>query len=148
MGIHLSRLRHGELIAAVSALLLLLLLLLAPWYGSRTGWQGLTGLRWLAALTIAGAFALASCQAALRAPAVPAALAVVVTVLAFLTVLWLLVDVAVHHPAHQRVWAVVGLLAAGGMLVGAFRSLRQEGIREVDGPGEIPLVSAGREAPS
>jgi hypothetical protein len=148
MDFHLSRLRRGEVIAGGGALAVLVLLLAAPWYGTRTGWEALTNLRWLALVTILAAFALTYFQAARRGPALPAALSVVVTVLAALTTLWLAVDLVFNHPPHQRVWAVVGLLAGFAMLAGAFLSLRQEGISPRDAPTDIPLVTTGSEVPS
>jgi hypothetical protein len=143
-----SRLRRGELIAAVSALALLVLMLLLRCYGSRTAWQTLTGWRWVGLVTVVTAFALAYFQAARRSPALPAVLSTVLIVLALLSALWLAVDVIVVQPAHERFTAVLGLLAACGVFYGAFRSLRQEGISARDQPAEIPTVTAAGEVPS
>jgi hypothetical protein len=148
MDFHLSRLRGGELIAGAGALALLVLLLASPWYGTRTGWEALTNLRWLALVTILAAFALTYFQATRRAPALPAAMSVIVTVLGLLTALWLAIDLLLNHPAHQRVWAVAGLLAAVGVPAGAFLSLRREGISPRDAPTDIPLVTTGSQVPS
>jgi hypothetical protein len=143
-----SRLRRGELIAAGTALALLVLMLVLRCYGSRTAWQTLTAWRWLALVTILTAFALAYFQAARRAPAVPAVLSTVLNVLALINAVWLAVDVIVIQPAHERLTAVLGLLAAGGLLYGAYRSLRQEGIAPRDQPADIPTVTTGRKVPS
>jgi hypothetical protein len=143
-----SRLRRGELIAAGMALALLVLMLVLRCYGSRTAWQTLTVWRWLALVTILTAFALAYFQAARRAPAVPAVLSTVLNVLALINAVWLAVDVIVIQPAHERLTAVLGLLAAGGLLYGAYRSLRQEGIAPRDQPADIPTVTTGRKVPS
>jgi hypothetical protein len=143
-----SRLRRGELIAAASALVLLVLVLVLRCYGSRTAWQTLTGWRWLGLVTVLTAFALAYFQAARRAPALPAVLSTVLTVLALLTALWLAVDVIVVRPAHERLTAVVELLAACGLFYGAFRSLREEGVLPQDQPADIPTVTTGQEVPS
>jgi hypothetical protein len=143
-----SRLRRGELIAAGMALALLVLMLVLRCYGSRTAWQTLTVWRWLALVTILTAFALAYFQAARRAPAVPAVLSTVLNVLALINAVWLAVDVIVIQPAHERLTAVLGLLAAGGLLYGAYRSLRQEGIAPRDQPADIPTVNTSRKVPS
>jgi drug/metabolite transporter (DMT)-like permease len=148
MEFHLSRLRRGELIAAAGALALLVLLLAFHWYGARTGWQALSGLRWLALVTILAAFALAYFQAARRAPALPAALSVIVGVLALITALWLAFDLVLNHPPHQRVWAFVGLIATCVVFYGGFRSLRQEGVSVRDERADIPTITAGTGVPS
>jgi hypothetical protein len=143
-----SRLRRGELIAAGAALALLVLMLVLRCYGSRTAWQTLTVWRWLALVTILTAFALTYFQASRRAPAVPAVISTVLNVLALINAVWLAVDVIVIQPAHERLTAVLGLLAAGGLLYGAYRSLRQEGIAPRDQPADIPTVTTGRKVPS
>lgn len=148
MHLDVTRLRRGELTSGTAALVLLVLMLGVHWYGRLTGWQALTGLRWLAVVTIAAAFALTYFQAACRAPALPATLSVIVIVLAAMTALWLAVDVVLNHPAHQRIWAVVGLLAACAVLYGAFRSLRQEGVSTRDELKDIPTVEAVPGVPS
>jgi len=142
VGLQLSRLRGGELLAGAGAVALLVLLFAAPWYGARTGWQALTGVRWMALLAVLAAFALAYLQASRRAPALPATMSVIATVLALLNAVWLAVDVAVSHPPQQSVWAPIGLAAACGLLAGAFLSLRQEGVGARDERTDIPTVAA------
>jgi hypothetical protein len=143
-----SRLRAAELVAAGAALVLLVLMLALHWYGPRTGWQALTVWRWVGLVTILTAFALAYFQAARRAPAVPSVLGVAISVLGLINLVWLAFDVIFNHPGHQRLPAVLGLLAAGLLLYGGFTSLRREGIAARDAPGQIPTVTTGREIPS
>src|SRR5205085_4913265 len=92
-----ARLRRGEWLAGAGALALLVSLLALPWYAVKApyrstasllglatapnGWNSLNHIRWLLVLTILSGLALAYFQAARRAPALPSALSVIVTVL-------------------------------------------------------------------
>jgi hypothetical protein len=136
-----ARLRGGEILAGVAATALLVLLLAVHWYGHQTGWQVLSSARWAVLVTVAAAFGLVLTQITRRAPALPVTLTVIVTVLGLLTVVWLVYRVAISAPANERVGAWLGLLSACLIVVGALRSMRQEGIRPEDGPQEIPLVT-------
>ncbi|HTU85567.1 MAG TPA: hypothetical protein VMF57_08325 [Solirubrobacteraceae bacterium] len=147
MGVNPSRLRRGELLAAAGAVLLAVFLFAGAWYGhgsrARTGWQALTDLRWLVLVTIACALALAVTQATRRAPAVPAAMSVIVLVLGLITALALIYRVLIDAPAHEQAAAYLGLLSAIAVAYGGFLSLRQEGIARQDAPADIPVVSPG-----
>jgi len=149
---HPSRLRRGEILAGVSALLLLVFLLAGKWYGSgansRSGWQALTDLRWLLVVTIAAAFALVVTQTTRRAPAIPVTLSMIVTVLGLITVVALIYRVLIDAPAHEQAGAYLGLLSASGLAYGGFLSLRQEGIARRDAPAEIPVIRPGGESRS
>ena len=105
MDFHPSRLRRGEVLAGVGAVLLLVFVLALKWYGhgdhSLTGWQALTNLRWLVIVTIACALALTITQATRRSPAVPATLSVIVTVLGLITVLALIYRVLIDPPRRR-----------------------------------------------
>jgi hypothetical protein len=68
-------------------------------------------------------------------------MSVIVTVLALLTVLWLIYRVVISPPPDERISAWLGLASACLILVGAFLSMRREGILPADGPQEIPLVT-------
>ena len=145
MQIDFSRLRRGEWLAAVSAALLLICLLAIKWYGYRggvalNGWHALSHLRWLALVVIAGALLLAWTQASRRSPALPVTISMIVTTLGGLLVLALIYRVLLNAPATQKAGAFVGLAAAAGILVGAYASLRSEGIRPEDAPREIETV--------
>jgi hypothetical protein len=135
-----SRLRAGEWLTAAAAALMLVSLLVAHWYPRRTGWQSATHLRWLLVIAIVLGTALVITQAALRAPAIPATLDVISIVVTIPTLLWLVLRVVIDAGAHQRLGGWFELLGAVGLLTGSFLALRREGIREADGPGEIPLV--------
>lgn len=151
-GIDPSRLRRGEWIVGVSCVALLTCLFLLTWYApsdgsarssaSVNGWQGLTHLRWLVLVTILGGLALVYFQAARRAPAIPASLSMIVTVLALLNLLALIYRVVLDVPGDdvRKAGAWLGLASAAALLYGAFRSFRTEGIAERDGPGEIETV--------
>ena len=145
---HLWRLRRGEVLAFAGALALLVVLLALRWFGTRSGWAALPRFRWSALLTVAAAFALVFLQAARRAPAMPAVTSVIVIVLALVTVALVFVEVVVSPPAGRQPGAVLGLLAAGAVLLGAFLSLRQEGISARDEPAKIPTVTATGQVPS
>jgi hypothetical protein len=142
-----SRLRRGEILAGAGAVLLLVFMLAGDWYGSgsheRTGWQALTDLRWLVIVTTALALLLTVTQAVRRAPAVPAALSVIVTVLGIITVLALIYRVLIDPPAHEQAAAYLGLLSAIALAYGAYASLRQEGVARRDAPAEIPVERPG-----
>lgn len=148
MDFRAARLRAGEMIAGLSALALLILMLTVHWYGSRTGWQSLAHLRWLALLTIACALALTWFQATRPAPAIPSTISIFVIVIGLAAVIWLAYRVIVSPPAHQHVGAVLGLICAAGIVVGAFASLRQEGIDSADEPTNVPTVSPAAGVPS
>ena len=144
-----ARLRRGELLAGVGAVLLLVFMLAGKWYGhgahARTGWEALTTLRWLLVVTIAAAFALVLAQIARRAPAIPATLSLVVSLLGLLSVLALIYRVLINAPAHQQAGAFLGLASALALAYGGFLSLREEGIARRDGPSDIPVVRPGGE---
>ncbi len=138
------RLRGGEWVAALGAVVLLVSLLVLHWYGprtgaflsyspvkgaarftARTGWEAIPTLRWFGLLTVALGLALALAQALVRGPALPATLDLIAMLVAGLTTLLLLIRLATTG-APLRFGAVVGLLAAGAVTFGAFRALRTE----------------------
>jgi hypothetical protein len=149
MAFDVSRLRRGELIVGGGALALLADLFVLPWYGVRSpyaqtastlhatttykGWHGLEHGHWLLLVTIVIAFALVGFQAARRAPAIPAGISVVLIIVSILNVLALIYRVLINQPGPnslvtEKVGAFVGLAAAIAIFVGAYLSLRQEGL--------------------
>jgi succinate-acetate transporter protein len=159
-----SRLRRGEVIVGVSAIVLLASMFALKWYGlsgvisptaaklgvatSVNGWDALTVLRWLVALTVVCALSLVFLQASRRAPALPATISAITIVLGFITVLALLYRVLINEPGpdnlvEQRAGAYVGLLSAIALAYGAYQSLRQEGVAAKDAPAEIETVRPG-----
>jgi len=145
-----ARLRRGELLAGAGAVLLLVFLLAGKWYGhgnhARTGWEALTTLRWLLAVTIAASLALVLAQVLRRAPAIPVTLSLIVTLLGLISVLALIYRVLISAPAHEQVGAFLALVSALGLAYGGFLSLREEGIARRDAPSEIPVVRPGAES--
>ena len=148
MSVAPSRLRGGEWLAALGAIVMIVALFGLHWYGptagtptTRSGWNGATHLHWLLALDILVGLALVLAQAACRAPAIPACLSVVSSVLTAITLLWLLFRVIIDAQPHQEVGAWIELVGALVLLVGSYWSLRQEGIAPEDGPQEIPVLS-------
>jgi hypothetical protein len=145
-------------IAGIGGVLLLVFMFTLPWYGpgqavgttaSLNGWHGLTNLRWLLLLLDAlTALALVVVQATRRAPALPASMSVIVTLLGAATVLCLGYRVLIDPPADQRAGAYLGLVAACAIAVGGYHSMRQEGISPKDGPSEIPTVDPSSSAGS
>ncbi len=157
--VKLRRLRAGELIVGASAVALIVFVFLAPWYAasarsaphrlaySVNGWHGLLHVRWLVLLTIAVSLGLVAAQAARRAPALPVAMSLAVTMLATVNTLVLIYRVLIDVPgagAGQRAGAFLGLISSVGIAAGAYMSLRREGISQADGPGEIEHVVIGR----
>jgi hypothetical protein len=96
-------------------------------------------------VVVAVGLGLVVAQARFRAPAIPACLDAVSTVLAAIGVVWVIVDV-VSGP-HARVGAWLGLAAACAVEAGSFLALRQEGILDADAPQHVPVVAleAGRQ---
>lgn len=141
-----SRLRAPEWLAAAGAVVMLVALFALDWYGpatgaptTRTGWTA-THLHWLVLIAILLGLALALTQAACRGPALPASLSVISSVVAFITLLWLVYRVVLDTPPHQEAGAWIELCGALALFVGSYWSIRLEGIRPQDGPQEIPVV--------
>jgi hypothetical protein len=163
-----SRLRRGELIAGGGAVVLLASLFGLSWYGvkspfaptaatlgrttSFTGWDGLSHLRWLVLLTAVLALALVWLQAANRAPALPAAVSVILTVIALIDALALIWRVLIDVPGanslvDRKAGAFIGLVAAIAIVYGGYRSLREEGLPARDARTEIETVKLGPATP-
>jgi hypothetical protein len=161
MHFRFSRLRRGEVIAGVGALLLLIFMFALPWYGvkagsahlakeiglstSINGYDEFTHLSWLMLLTIAVVFALVFLQATRPTPALPASFSVFALVLSILTSLWLIYRVLINVPSgdgllEQKVGAYLGLASALVMTYGAFRSLREEHHPDPERNARIPVV--------
>lgn len=140
-------LTRGELISATSALLLLIVMLVPAWYdidgipgrpGSRvhvtsteTGWQGLTGLRWVVLLTVLLALAAVAAQTVRPRRQTVAGLRLALLVLASVTALALIVRVLIDLPSSDRVvdqklGAVLGMIAGIGVALGAAEAVREQ----------------------
>jgi hypothetical protein len=163
-GLDLGRLRRGELIAGVSAVLLLVFMFLLSWYAvngtlsqtltnlggstSFDGWNGLGWVKYLVLLTVLVALAVVYFQAAGAAPALPVALGVIATVLGVLSVLALIGKVLIDPPGSGsgldvQLGAYLGLVAAVTLTYGCFRSLHGEAGAELR-LDELETVRLGR----
>jgi hypothetical protein len=152
MRMSLARLRAGEWLVGVSSVALLVFLLVLPWDAPRagrgvgrqaalTGWHAAPTLRWFVVVAALAGLVLFTLQVTRRPPAMPVTMSVVATVIALVAGLAALYRVALSPLPHQRVGAVLELLAACGLLGGAFWSMREEGIAPPDAPRDIPVVS-------
>ena len=163
-----SRLRKGEWIVGAGGIALLASMFLLKWYGltgalapqaeragfstSVNGWHALTTLRWFMLVTIIISLALVYIQASRRSPALPVSLSLVGVVVALITLIALIYRVLINEPGSdslidQKTGAFVGLIAMLAIVGGGYLSLREEGVREADGPGEIdtiPLTNVAR----
>jgi hypothetical protein len=124
-----TRLRRGEVIAGVSGVALLIFVFALNWLTvggrNRHGWSAVPLLRWLLVVTALTAIALAFTQATRRAPALPVSLSVIATVLGGLSVLLLVIRLLTTS-AGLCAGAYLGLVAAIGIAVGGYQSLRRE----------------------
>lgn len=152
MRLNASRLRQGEVIAAVGSVVLLVAMLLFSWdnvpnpggKGVITtpidGWHTLTVVRWLMLLTILCGLALALLQARMRAPALPVTFSLFTMLIGGITSIALFVRVLLDPPDGIHFGGVLGLVSACAVAYGGWASVREEGVAAEDGPGEIPTV--------
>ncbi len=163
-----SRLRSGELIAGISAVLLFLVMFVG-WYGlklntaglgsfappavSYDAWDAFSVIDLILLLTVIVALALVVTQATRRSPAIPVSLSVIATTLAGISVLLILfrivdppsiVDIPAGLDAHldrtRDLGVYLGLVASLGILYGGYRSMRVEGLAPKDARTEIETI--------
>lgn len=161
-------LTRGELISAASAVVLLVLMVAVAWYGvdripsragsfarvitTETGWEGLTGVRWLVLLTVLVALTLVAVHAVGPPRQTLAALRLTLLVLATVTALALVVRVLIDLPSSDRVvdqklGALVGVAAAIGVASGAAEAIREQRDRlAAAAGGPAPAGSGGETA--
>ena len=144
-----ARLRSGEWVAGLGAVVLLVALLVLHWYGvtlrggwwsypphhrvtppvvfhfASTGWHAIPTLRWFVLATVVAGLTLALAQAAVPGPALPVTLDLIGMLIAGLTTILLIIRLA-STGAPLRFGAVVGLAAAGVVTFGAYRAMRTE----------------------
>lgn len=122
-----ARLRFGEWLAASAAIVTAGSLFALHWYGGahpRSGWEGLTTLRWL--VLVAVVVTLAACVTQLRpGPALSAALDAVALLLWTVTTIVLMIRLATTG-ATLTAGAFAGLAASIATGLGAFAALRSE----------------------
>jgi len=150
MPVDASRLRSGEVIAALSGLVLLVAVFALKWfalvdhprlvvdrsaYPAVNAWHALTIVRFLLLLAGMAGIALAVITAAQRTVAVPVSAAVITSVVGIVVLVVVAVRVALVHPgvgglsgedASLQVGAYVGVLACLGVAVGAWRAMADE----------------------
>ena len=115
---------------------------------SANGWDALTVTRWFVLLAVAAAFALVWAQASHDAPALPASLSVIATVLGLIAFVILVFRVLLTLPGPDDATlqtgadagAYLGLLSALAMFVGALWSLREEQPPDPERNAAIPIV--------
>jgi hypothetical protein len=141
----LRRLRAGEWVVAASGALLLLALFL-PWYSAgATAWQSFAVLDVVLALIAGAAVALLIITATQPVPAVPVALAALVTLGGLVASVLVLVRVFdLPGAAGGRGWALwLGLAGSLGILAGGMVAIRDE---RLSPPGRQTDLT-GRPAP-
>lgn len=145
-----GRLTRGELISGASALALVVTLFAFAWYGldgvpgrggsrtgiagTETGWEGLSVLRWLVLTTVLVAVAAVAVHADRPARQTVAGLRLALLVLGCATAVALVIRVLIELPSPDRVvdqklGAVLGLVAALGVALGASEAVREQRIR-------------------
>lgn len=126
----MARLRAGEVVAGLGGALLL---------GFAEGRRRPLGL--LVASTGASGVALAYFQATRRAPALPVALSVVVTVLGSASTITMLARIGSVRSSHG--WSGAGLRLAGAVATaaGGFASMRQEDGTDPAALGELETIA-------
>jgi hypothetical protein len=150
MHLNPARLRRGEVVSAASAAVLLVALWALPWFrfdapGGHTdaaGFSSLPLLRWFLLVAGIGGILLALFQASCRAPALPVATDLVVTILAALTTLLLLIRLPTSD-GSPLIGGFIGLVAIAGVTAGAFMALRQEDGWVPDAQRPVERVSLG-----
>jgi hypothetical protein len=160
----LRRLRAGEWVLGASALVLLISSFLS-WYGLRAGygqtyaslglgsgssdaWSALSVVRWLILIVALIGLAAWFTQAGFRAPALSVSLTIVLTPLSLILALILINRVLISKPGESalislRPGAAIGMVSSIMMFVGAYLSLREDGIRTADGPQQIQTFRQG-----
>jgi hypothetical protein len=161
MGFLMWRVRGGEWIVGLSSLALLVVMFFVPWYGltgtfaataqslgqstSSDGWVGVGGLRWLLLLVILVGLLSMWFQATRPAPALAVSFTVAAVPLATLAVIGLIFRVLIDPPSPSgylevKGGAYAGLVLSIAILVGAYVSLREDGIHENDAPQSIETL--------
>jgi hypothetical protein len=132
--VQFSRLRRGEIVAALSAVVLVVLVFAVPWvsfanpgggHTSANAWTSFPTLRWPILVTAALGLLLGYLQAARSAPALPVVLDVILVTLAAITTVALLVRLLTGDGSVQ-VGGWAGLVVTAVLTAGAFMSMRQE----------------------
>jgi hypothetical protein len=149
--VRLSRLRRGEIIATLSAMLLLALMFAVPWvsfanpgggHTSASAWTAFPTLRWVILIIALLGLLLGYLQAARAAPALPVALDLILAPLAAVNTILVLIRLLAGDGSPQAGgWA--GVAAAVVLTAGVFASLRQEDGWVPDDEHAIERIAVG-----
>jgi len=144
-----SRLRPAEWLIGAAALALALDASLLPWFGSENAWQALRFTRYVIAVAILGGLASWWLQGTRRSPAMPICATVTTLSLCTLALIALVWCVLIDTPGsgHVRAGAYVGLVFSAALTAATYRSVRLDGIRDADGPGEIERLAVPPASP-
>ena len=140
----MRRVRNGDVAAAVAALVLLLVTFLDWYEGEETlnAWSAFGVIDLLLGLLIALALAQAASQVVGRGPALPVALGVVATTLAFVVLLLvayrILNQPGPNDEVEVRFGAWLGLAATAFLFLAQWRSIGDERSRPADPPAPTP----------
>jgi hypothetical protein len=149
--VRLSRLRRGEIIAALSGAAMLVLVFAVPWesfagpgggHTSADAWTSFPTLRWPITVCAVIGLLLGYAQASREAPALPVSLAIVLVTLAAITTVALLIRLLTGD-GSPMVGGFAGLVASAGLTAGAVVSLRQEDGWVPDDEHPIERVAVG-----
>jgi hypothetical protein len=149
----INRLRPGEQIAAVAAIVLLLDMFLFKWFGlkvsaatplggisaegSKNAWGSMDLIRWILLITVIAALGMAYLRASDTEIDLPVAASVVVAVLGGLSTLLILIRLisppdfgapdAEGIDTTRKIGAFIGLIAAAVLTYGGYRAMQDEG---------------------
>jgi hypothetical protein len=165
-----TKLRLGELVAGVSALVLFIVMFL-PWYGASvkagtvtasadaTAWQAYSLIDLILFVSIIAALGMVILAMTQRSAALPISASVVVTILGGLDVLLILFRM-ISKPGkgncgsfcdavsiNLKYGLFLGLIAAGGIAAGAFMAMREEGTSFGDTAQRLQGATGGGGAP-
>jgi hypothetical protein len=161
VGLRLARVRGGEWIMGLAGLGLVVVLFALPWYGfdgvysstaatlgirtQYTGLQSLHVLGPLALLVGVGGLSAWLLQGTRGAPAAPVCATALTIALAIPVLIGLAVRVLIAYPEHStyieaKSGAYCGLALVAAIVVGAYVSLRRDGIHPADAPQRIETL--------
>jgi hypothetical protein len=165
-----TKLRLGELVAGVSALVLFIVMFL-PWYGASvkagpisvssdaTAWQAYSLIDIILFISIIAAFGMVILAMTQRSAALPLSASVIVTILGGLDVLLILFRI-ISKPGkgncgsfcdavsiNLKIGIFLGLISAAGIAIGAFMTMREEGTSFGDVAQRLQGATGGGAAP-
>ena len=147
MSFQAQRLRRGEILVAVAAVVLGIDLFAGSWYSvgaaTASGWTALPVVRWLVLVTVVAGLALVWAQATRPGPALPSSLSAIAVTLGLITAIALLWRVVIDTPGPSTSTgsgAWIALIAGLTLFGGAVWSLREEDRPDAQRNAAIPIV--------